>query len=73
MKQSQPKSEQKFRSQTHENNINRNRNKLNPTNPISQEQTVKSSARNGSVNVKQKAVRAFLEQTLAQKKLKQQQ
>jgi hypothetical protein len=71
MKQSQPKSEQKFRSQTQDLNNNRNRTKLNPnTNPISLDMTVKSSARDRSVGVKQKAVRQFLEQTLAAKKLK---
>ncbi len=73
LKTTQPKSEQKFRSQTHENSINRNKNKLNPqTNAMSIEATQKSTARDRSVNVKQKAVRQFLEQTLAQKKMKQQ-
>ena len=40
---------------------------------MSNEITNKSSARDKSVGVKQKAVRQFLEQTLAQKKMKQQQ
>ena len=40
------------------------------TNPMSNEITNKSSARDKSVGVKQKAVRQFLEQTLAQKKMK---
>ena len=39
---------------------------------MSIEATQKSTARDRSVNVKQKAVRQFLEQTLAQKKMKQQ-
>lgn len=53
LKQSQPKSEQKFRSQTQENNINRGRGKLVPnTNPMSNEVTNKSSARDKSVGVK---------------------
>ena len=58
LKSTQPKSEQKFRSQTHENVINRNRNSKfnNPgTHPQTHEATAKSSARDrttASVNVK---------------------
>ena len=67
LKQSQPKSEQKFRSQTQEAMINRNKNKLVPqsTDISIMEQAQKSAGRERSVNVKQKAVRQFLEQTLA--------
>jgi len=58
LKQTQPKSEQKFRSQTHETNINRNHTRLTPTtNPGTQETTVNSTAREQSVGLKQKAVR----------------
>ena len=56
LKTSQPKSEQKFRSQTQESNINRNRGRLNQNQGShSNEVSSKLSAR--AVNVKQKAVR----------------
>jgi hypothetical protein len=65
LKATQPKSEQKFRSQTQENAINRNRNnKFNNPNvqAANIDTTAKSSARERNaasvnVNVKQKAVR----------------
>lgn len=73
LKQTQPKSEQKFRSQTNEA-INRNANILNKelnqtlaTDPNSKPGTRGKNTAN--LSVKQKAVRQFLEQSLAQKKL----
>jgi len=69
LKSAQPKSEQKFRSQTQEANINRGKNKLTHPSTTGDFQVENSghqqaSAREGTASVKQKAVRQFLEKTL---------